>query len=149
MIDIAKWKNCGSASSLSSGSGSGGAPIPSLTFNIRIIGVNLDGLGMVLTTGQKGYIRIPYSAVITGWDIIADVAGTCVFDIWKKAGVKPTVVDTITGASKPTLAGTDIASSTTLTGWNVNINANDYIGWNLDSVTVVTSAILQLTLRAL
>jgi hypothetical protein len=117
---------------------------------IRNVGVNLDGQGFVITTGQKGYIRIPFDATITGWIIIADQVGECVFDIWKLNGVKPTVANTITASSKPTLALTDtgaLASSTTLSGWTVSVAAGDIIGWNLNSITTITRVILQLTLQ--
>lgn len=116
---------------------------------VSSIGVNLDGGGSVLTTGQKGYIRVPFNATINGWSIIArENTGTATFDVWKAAGTKPTVGNSITASAKPAISATDVASSTSLGTWGtgVNITAGDIIGWNLDSVTVITWAVLQLTI---
>jgi len=110
------------------------------------IGVNLDGGGVIITTGQKRYVKIPFNCTITEWSIISREVGSITFDIWKKAGVKPTVVDTITASAKPTLASSDFAVGAP-TGWNVSILAGDIIGWNVDSVATVTWAALQVTVN--
>ena len=108
------------------------------------IGVNLDGGGTVLTTGQKGYVLVPFNATILSWSIVSRESGSATFDVWKKPTTKPTIADTITGSSKPTISGSDTANGSP-TGWNTTINAGDIIGWNLDSVTTLTWCILQLT----
>lgn len=119
-------------------------PIPA---NVKgSVGVDLDGRGVVLTTGQKGYVRVPYNGTITDWSIIADISGSCVFDVWKKNNAYPTVADTITAAAKPTLTNGTLATGSSLTGWNAAVTSGDIFGWNLDSVTSVTGAILQLTI---
>jgi hypothetical protein len=110
------------------------------------LGVTLDGGGSQLTTGQKGYIRVPYNATITGWAIISREIGSVTFDVWKLNGAKPTVANTITASAKPTLISTDVATSNTLTGWTTSIQAGDIIGWNLDSVATSTWVILELTI---
>ncbi len=125
--------------------GSAKVPIANLPTITSSVGVNLDGQGVVLSTGQKGYVRMPYACTITGWSIVGDVSGSCVFDVWKSTGF-PTVANTITASAKPTLTSSTATSSTTLTGWNTTVNAGDIIGWNLDSVSTLTRAILQLTI---
>jgi hypothetical protein len=125
--------------------GSAKVPVANLPTVTATIAVNLDGQGTILTTGQKGYVRVPYAATITGWSIVGDVSGSCVFDVWKSASF-PTVANTITASAKPTLTSATNTSSTTLTGWTTSINSGDIIGWNLDSVSTLTRAILQLTI---
>jgi hypothetical protein len=113
---------------------------------ISSIGLDLDGRGTILTTGQKGYVRVPFAGTITDWSIISDVSGSCMFDVWKAAAY-PTVANSITGSAKPTLSNSTTAASSTLTGWTTAVTAGDIFGWNLDSVATITKAILQLTLR--
>jgi hypothetical protein len=114
---------------------------PSSTY----FGVSVDGSGGVITTGQKGYVKIPYNFTITSWTIIGTPSGTLVFDVWKANNTLPTVANTIiTGGTKPTLSGTTLANSSSVSGWNVNGLANDIIGWNVDSATTVTNAVLQI-----
>jgi hypothetical protein len=114
-------------------------------FGTASVGLNLDGQGSVLSTGQKGYVRVPFNGTITGWSIISDVIGSAVFDVWKSS-VYPTSANTITGSAKPTLNSSTTGQSTTLTGWTTAVLAGDIIGWNLDSASTITRAILQLTI---
>lgn len=118
------------------------AGVDSITTNQKVgsFGVTLDGAGSVLSTGQKGYITIPYNCTITGWAITADGSSpTCTFDIWKIATgtALPTVSNTIMG-TKPALSTGNAKQSTTLTSWSVAITAFDIIGFNLDAVAVAT-----------
>jgi hypothetical protein len=114
---------------------------PSSTY----FGVSVDGSGGVITTGQKGYVKIPYNFTITAWTIIGTPSGTLIFDVWKANNTLPTVANTIiTGGTKPTLSGSTLANSSSVSGWNVNGLANDIIGWNVDSATTVTNAVLQI-----
>ena len=126
----------------SSGSGSGGTS----TATTSTIGITLDGGGLPLTTGQKGYVRIPYNATITEWAIISKEVGSLQFDVWKLNAAKPTIANSITGSAKPILSNIDFASSNTLTGWNTNVISGDIIGWNVDSVATITWAVLELTI---
>jgi len=113
---------------------------------ISTIGTTLDGGGFVVTTGQKGYIRIPYNAVITEWAIIAKEIGSVQFDVWKRNASKPISSNSITGTAKPVLNNSDFAASTVLTGWNTSLQAGDVVGWNLDSVTGITWVMIQITI---
>ena len=127
---------------------SGGAYVASAAIDPSIkktaFGVSLDGQGTTVSTGQKGYFRVPYSGTITGWSIISSVAGTIVFDVWKAAGTIPTVSNSITGSAKPTLTSSTYINSTTLTGWTTTVTAGDIIGFNVDSTTyTVTWVILE------
>ena len=97
------------------------------------------------TTGFVGYITIPYSGTITGWQVIGDVVGNCVIDVWKtSAGVIPTVLNTITGTEKPTLSSQQISSDLNLTTWTTSVSEGDIIGINLDSFSLLSKIWLTL-----
>lgn len=101
-------------------------------------GITIDGGSTVLTTGNKGYITIPYSGIITGWQVIANASGSCVIDVWKGAGTIPTVANTITGTEKPTLSSQQINSDLALTSWTTAVSVGDIIAFNIDSATTIT-----------
>ena len=65
----------------------------------RTVGITLDGQGGVVSTGLKGFFRVPYAGTISGWTILADQSGSIVVDVWKDtyANFPPTVADTIAG----------------------------------------------------
>jgi hypothetical protein len=109
-------------------------------------GVTVDGSGGVITTGQKGYIRIPYGFTITSWTLIGSPSGSITFDIWRTNGAIPTVANTIIGGggTKPNLSSGTYATSSTLTNWTITGATGDVIGWNVDSCTTTTTATLQL-----
>lgn len=92
--------------------------------------------------GLIGYVTIPYSGTITGWQVVGDVSGSCVFDIWKEsAGVIPTIADSITGSEKPTLTSQQINSDTNLTTWTTTtVNAGDIVAIVLDSASTLSRA---------
>lgn len=104
------------------------------------ISVTIDGGGSAITTGVKGYARIPYAGTITKVTVLADQSGSIVVDVWKDtyANYPPTVADTITASAKPTLSTATKAEDATLTGWTKTITAGDVIGINVDSATTVT-----------
>lgn len=111
-------------------------------------GCTVDGGGGVCSIGVIGYITIPYACTITGWSIQANGSSpTCTFDVWKiSAGTAlPTVANTIMG-TKPALSTGNVIQSTTMTGWTTTINANDIIGFNLDSCANATRITFQLNL---
>lgn len=109
------------------------------------IGITVDGGGSPITVGQKGFVQVPYTGVIRGATIMADVNGTVTFDVWRtnSTGFPPTVSGTITASAKPTITGTNW-STTTLTGWITNLTAGDFIGFNVDSASTSTRVTLQL-----
>lgn len=109
----------------------------------------IDGAGSVIATGAKSVMfRVPYACTITGWEIVADVSGSIVFDIWKDtyANYPPTNADTITASAKPTVTTAVKATSTTLTGWTTALAAGDYLEIEVESATTITVATLILTI---
>lgn len=108
------------------------------------VGITVNGFGVALLPGFKGYTVVPFTGTIVGWDLVADQSGSCVFDVWKRAGAIPTVAHTITASAKPTLSSQQLVESTTLTGWTTSVTAGDVIGFNLDSSSTITSATLNI-----
>lgn len=114
--------------------------------NIRQFGITVDGAGAPITTGQKGFITIPFDCTIIGNYVMADQSGSVVFDVWKRAfsSFPPTVAQTITASAKPTLSSAQSSSDTTLTGWTTSVKAKDVIAFNVDSASTVTRVTLVL-----
>ena len=110
------------------------------------IGVTIDGAGSAITTGAKGYIRIPFDCTIVGVYLLADQSGSAVVDVWKDtwANYPPTDADSITASAPPTLSADDNGSDTTLTGWTTTVSAGDVIGFSVDSASTITRLTLQL-----
>jgi hypothetical protein len=106
----------------------------------------VDGGGVVLISGVKGYLQVPFDCTITGWSLLADTIGSCVIDIWKDtyANYPPTGADSITASAKPTISSADKATSTTLTGWTTSISAGDVLAFNVDSATNITKLTITL-----
>jgi hypothetical protein len=108
--------------------------------NTGSFGITIDGGGNVITTGIKGYVEIPYNCTINSWTLTSDVSGSCVIDVWKDtyANYPPTVDDTITASSKPTLSSAIKNQDNNLTGWTTSVNSGDIIGFNVESASTVT-----------
>lgn len=126
------------------GDGVSGNPTISLATNARNrqFGITVDGGGSVITTGLKGYIRVPYSMTITGWEVVASdgLAGAIRFDVWKNTygNIPLSVADTITAFDKPLISATGYQGSGVAAGWDTAVAAGDYIGFNVDSVATLT-----------
>jgi hypothetical protein len=109
------------------------------------IALTIDGGGSVLATGNtRCYFTSPFAGTIQAWYLSGDPSGSLVIDVWKAAGAIPTVANTITGAQKPTLTAQQLNSLTNLNLWTPNIAVGDVLGFNVDSVTSVTKAVLSL-----
>ena len=124
------------------------------TLGVVTHGITIDGGGSAITTGVKGFMEIPYNCTITGWTLVScedgvPVSGSIVVDVWKDtyANYPPTVADTITASAKPTITTATKNTSTTLTGWTTTVTAGDFIGFNVDSCTDITKALLVLKVR--
>jgi hypothetical protein len=97
-----------------------------------------------ITTGAKGVKTIPYAGTITGWKLVADPSTTMTIDIWKTNNAIPTVANTITAATKPSLTAAQLNNSTTLTGWTTTVAANDVFKINVDANSAATYFSLEL-----
>lgn len=106
----------------------------------------IDGGGATITTGVKGYLRVPFACTIVSVTLLADQSGSIVIDVWKDtyANYPPVVGDSITASAKPTISSATKSEDTTLTGWTTSISAGDVLGFNVDSVTTLQRVTIQL-----
>jgi len=113
---------------------------------VRAITLQVEGGGSPITTGIKARFRIPYSGTIVKNSILADVAGSIVFNLWKVpyASYPPTVANSICGAAKPTLSAAIKSEDATLTGWTPAVTAGDTFILNVESAATLTVATFQL-----
>jgi hypothetical protein len=104
---------------------------------VTTFGVTIDGGGSNITTGMKGFVRVPYSGTIVGWDIISDSPiSNCSVDLVKSATI-PTSGNTITGGNFITLSSQQLNGSNTLTSWTTGFIVNDIFSWRVISATDV------------
>lgn len=108
--------------------------------NDRTIGLTIDGGGSAITTGHKGYVRVPYACVIQDWFLNADQSGSLGITVQKDSTYPPTT--TICGTECPTISSNDDASDTSLSSWTTAVSANDYFGFNVGVGTTITRATL-------
>ena len=108
------------------------------------LGITIDGAGAVITTGVKGYLRVPYACTITKAELVANASGSLAIDIWKDtfANFPPTSIDSIVASAPPTLSSAQKATDSTLTGWATTLAEGDYLGFNVTTATTVTRATL-------
>lgn len=113
------------------------------------IGIIVDGGGSAITTGVKGYLRVPFDCSIVGAYLLADQTGSVVVDIWVDAfaNFPPTDADSITAAAQPTISSGVSDSDETLTGWTVALSEGDVIGFNIDSVSTIERLTIDLRIR--
>lgn len=118
----------------------------------RIVGestifpIVLDGGGSAITTGIKVDLPVPYACKVTGWEIMSDVSGSIVIDLWRDtyANYPPTVDDTMTAGNKPTLASATKNTWTAAGGSEWNLSQGQIIRVNVDSATTVTRVLVAL-----
>lgn len=114
-----------------------------------IINFSIDGGGSAITTGVKGYAVLPYDCTVTGWQLLADQAGSIVVDIWRDtyANHPPLDADSITASATPSISGAVKNQSTTLTGWTTQLNEGDILVFNVDSASAITSLTVALKIE--
>ncbi len=99
-----------------------------------------DGQGGAPDVATYGYVTVPYNCTILSATLLADVAGSFVVEIWKKAyaSFPPLVADKITASAPPTLTAVQKSQDTTLTGWTTSLTAGDVLAFNVTSASTAT-----------
>jgi len=102
----------------------------------RTIGIGLEGSAVI--SGPAGQVRIPFDGTIVAWSVLAEDAGSIVYDVWRDtlAASPPTVGDSlIGGGNRPTLSSARYATAAP-SGWtSVALVAGDVIAFGVDSVS--------------
>lgn len=100
----------------------------------------MDGGGLALTTGIKGYITLPFNGTIVSVEILSTSATTATFDIWKTSytafdagATHPVLADSITDANKPSMVSAVKFLDTTLTGWTTSFSRGDIFAFVITS----------------
>jgi hypothetical protein len=119
-----------------------------LTANARAAAIvfDLDGGGAEPDTGLRAWIQVPFSGTITAVRAMADQTGSIVCDIWKDtfANFPPSDADSITASAPVTISAGVKSEDTTLTGWTTAFSAGDILACNIDSVSTITHAVIEL-----
>jgi hypothetical protein len=125
--------------------------ISQVTTNDRLasLGLVIDGAGSPITTGVKGYLRVPYDCTIQSAELVADQSGSIVIDVWRDtyANFPPTVADSIVASAKPALSSAQKSQNTSLTGWTTTLTEGQYLAFNVDSASTVTRVVLTLKVQ--
>jgi hypothetical protein len=118
-----------------------------------IIPVVRNGNGAVPSTGiLAGDYRLPFGFTLRGASIMGDQVGSAEFDIWIKsfdAASPPDVSNSICGGNYPALVAGVAVDFATLTGWTTKFGTDQWIRWNLRSISSITFFTLQLQARRL
>jgi len=127
---------------LASGEGGGGGSSTGVYALVYVI----DGGDQPITTGVKGDLVIPFACTVTEWVLVSDQTGSIVVDVWNDSlsAYPPTVADSITGSSKPTLSGAVKNNNSGLSGWTPTIGSGSTLRFNVDSASTVTRVTLTL-----
>lgn len=119
--------------------GPAGPPGPAGDAGLGAIGITIDGGGSTITTGVKGYLSAPFAGTITGWDVVADQAGSITVEVDKKAGGVPnTTTDKISASSPVSLSGAQIALNGSIAGWTTAVSEDDVFGFNVTAAATIT-----------
>ena len=108
----------------------------------------IDAGGVVISTGLRGCLYIPFDGTIISANILADVSGDIIVDIWKDvlANYPPTDADSICAAAPLTIDGATNAAGT-ITTWDKTITAGDVLSFNIDSIATITRVTITLVVR--
>lgn len=112
----------------------------------------LDGGGQPITSGIKGYLRVPFNSNIERVDMVGDPLGDLQMDIYRcttaafNPPTHPAVVDSITAAAKPTIVAGVKYSDALLPGWATALADGDVLAFAVLSAAVVQKATLSLAI---
>lgn len=106
----------------------------------------IDGGGVAIGTGQKGYLEIPFAMTITGWTLVADQTGSIVVDVWKTpyGSFPPGSGNTITGSDIPTISSAKSGQNLAVSAWSTSLSAGDILAYNVNSVSTVQRVTLSI-----
>ncbi len=111
---------------------------------VRTFGITIDGGGSAITTGLKGYVRVPYSGTIVRWTLLSTdsaaspVSGSIEIDIIKGSIGSFPPTSSITASAPPTLTNDQEAEDTSLSGWTPTVTAGDIFGFEVITVSDFT-----------
>lgn len=118
------------------------------------IEVTIDGGGGTINAQVWAYLVAPFAATITSATLLADTTGTISVDVWKcsfadyNAPTTPSVANSITGASVPTITASNKYQDTNLSDWETSLSTGDVLAFHVPSASVlITKVTLSLGLN--
>jgi hypothetical protein len=133
------------ALSISNGNLVIGAPVKNAPTNY-ITGFTMVGAGGYITTGSKGYFRVPNTGVISKWVLRSDVATTTTIGLESGRPDAFPVTASIVASAPLTLSGQTCVTNTTLTGWTKAVTAGDYLKYDVTANSAATYMAVELTI---
>lgn len=109
----------------------------------------IDGGGIAITTGSKGFLVIDFAATITDWAVIGNASGSIVIDVKRSTWANFPTTSSMVGGSgnKPTLSAAQNNKAAVSSWTSTSIAAGDVLEFNVDSASTVqrVSLILKVT----
>ena len=117
-----------------------------------------DEGGTALSTGVKGYLKVPFSGTITAVELLgysdgSGATGSAEVDIWKctyaqfdAGATAPTAANSIVGGDYPAIVSGTKYLNTSLGLWSPGVTANDVFAYNLRSNSVFTRLTISMTI---
>jgi hypothetical protein len=130
--------------------GAGGFVVDSIGVNNNVAEIEfvIDGGGVAITTGIKGFIHIPWPATVAVWRVMADQVGSIAVDILRANNAVPSV-SMVGAGNKPTLSASQFVGAFP-SGWtSVTLAQDDWIAFSVTSAATVTRVTVELQLGKL
>lgn len=127
--------------------GTTGATGPSQICDLEFV---INGGGVAITTGMKGYLTVDFACTIQQVTMLNDQSATAAVDLFVTTFASfappthPAVGDKITSSTPPSTTAAEKSQNSTLSGWTTALAAGSIIGFNVnsnDNATFITIAI--------
>jgi hypothetical protein len=118
-----------------------------ITNNPNVLGLELviDGGGLAITTGIKGYLEVPFACTVNTWTLLADQSGSITVDVYSDTYANYGTNTSMVGAgTKPAIASATKAQSAPSSWTTTSIAAGNIIGFNVTAATTVTRVTISL-----
>ena len=118
-----------------------------ITNNPNVLGLELviDGGGLAITTGIKGYLEVPFACAVNTWTLLADQSGSITVDVYSDTYANYGTNTSMVGAgTKPAIASATKAQSAPASWTTTSIAAGNIIGFNVTAATTVTRVTISL-----
>lgn len=125
-----------------------GAAVSALRVRLFDYQFVISGGGNVLTTGNKGWLHVPFACNITAWRLLVNPSGTLTIDILRGNNTFPTA-SIVGSGTKPNVSGA-VLNQAAPSGWtSTALVADDWIAFNVTgTIASVTQATIVLTCAA-
>lgn len=124
-----------------------GATSAAFEADYSTLGFVIDGGGVAITTGSKGFLISDFAGVIENATLLADTSGSIVVDVKKSTYSGFPTTSSIAASAKPTLSSAQKSQDTTLASWTTTIAAGDVLEFVVDSASTVTRVGIYLKVR--